>query len=73
MTNLTDWSEPLSTLPARVVKLTEALNQKKYLDAQVLATDISLNMSEVTLWIGRELKGENDAEHIVRTDDTADH
>ena len=54
-----DWSEPLSTLPARVVKLTEALNQHKYLDAQVLATDISINMSEVTLWIGRELKGEN--------------
>ena len=53
-----DCSAPLSTLPARVVKLTEALNQKKYLDAQVLATDISINMSEVTLWIGRELKGE---------------
>ena len=53
-----DWSEPLSTLPAMVVKLTEALNQHKYLEAQVLATDIAINMSEVTLWIGRELKGE---------------
>ena len=58
MNNIDDWSEPLSTLPARVVKLTEALNQKKYLDAQVLATDIALDMSQVTLWIGRELKGE---------------
>ena len=53
-----DWSEPLSTLPARVVQLTEALNQHKYYEAQVLATDIALDMSQVTLWIGRELKGE---------------
>ena len=56
---MNDWSEPLSTLPARVVKLTEALNQKKYFDAQVLATEIAIEMSQVTLWIGRELKGKN--------------
>lgn len=49
-----DWSEPISTLPARVVKLTESLNQQRYLDAQVLATEIAISMSEVTLWIARE-------------------
>lgn len=58
--SLSDWSEPLSTLPARVVQLTEALNQHKYYVAMKLASRIGIDMIEVMMWIAQEtLKGEN--------------